>query len=88
MSASQHGVTRAWQKSMCPVPAGSRSFPARMGQAHLVCVTVGRTMAQVTPMDGDMSPPQMRPSARVEVTASVAGLSTAPTSKDVPWNTG
>lgn len=53
-AASQHGATHAWAEVYLPC-AGWVAFDptnGRMGEAHLVPVAVGRSIAQLSPIDG------------------------------------
>lgn len=53
-AGSQHGATHAWAEVYLPC-AGWVAFDptnGRMGEAHLVPVAVGRSIAQLSPVDG------------------------------------
>lgn len=53
-AGSQHGATHAWAEVYLPC-AGWVAFDptnGRMGEAHLVPVAVGRSIAQLSPIDG------------------------------------
>lgn len=83
-----HGTTHAWAEVNLPC-AGWVAFDptnGRMGEAHLVPVAVGRSIAQLSPVDGRYVGPAVTfLGMTVEVTVSTAG-STDHHAKDRPWN--
>lgn len=87
-SAGQHGATHAWAEVYLPC-AGWVAFDptnARMGEAHLVPVAVGRSIAQLSPVDGRyVGAADAFLGMTVEVTVSTTG-SADHNAKDRPWN--
>lgn len=74
-SSGQHGATHAWAEVYLPC-AGWVAFDptnGRMGEAHLVPVAVGRSIAQLCPVDGRyVGTADMFLGMAVEVTISTA----------------
>ena len=83
-----HGTTHAWAEVYLPC-AGWVAFDptnGRMGEAHLVPVAVGRSIAQLSPVDGRYVGAAVTfLGMTVEVTVSTAG-STDHHAKDRPWD--
>ncbi len=87
-SSGQHGATHAWAEVYLP-GAGWVAFDptnGRMGEAHLVPVAVGRSIAQLSPVDGRyVGAADTFLGMAVEVTVSTA-VSTDHYAKDQLWN--
>jgi transglutaminase-like putative cysteine protease len=85
---NQHGATHAWAEVYLP-GAGWVAFDptnGRMGEAHLVPVAVGRSIAQLSPVDGRYAgAADDFLGMTVEVTVSKTDHA-ALNSKDAPWN--
>ncbi|ODP38863.1 transglutaminase family protein [Sphingomonas turrisvirgatae] len=73
---NQHGATHAWAEVYLPC-AGWIAFDptnGRMGEAHLVPVAVGRSIAQLSPIDGRyIGPSDAFRAMTVEVTVTAVG---------------
>jgi transglutaminase-like putative cysteine protease len=85
---NQHGATHAWAEVYLP-GAGWVAFDptnGRMGEAHLVPVAVGRSIAQLSPVDGRYAgAADDFLGMTVEVTVSTTDHA-ALNPKDAPWN--
>lgn len=85
---SRHGATHAWAEVYLP-GAGWVAFDptnGRMGEAHLVPVAVGRSIAQLSPVDGRYAgAADDFLGMTVEVAVSTADHA-ALNAKDAPWN--
>jgi transglutaminase-like putative cysteine protease len=86
---NQHGATHAWAEVYLPC-AGWIAFDptnGRMGEAHLVPVAVGRSIGQLSPVDGRyIGAADAFLGMRVEVTVSAGGQSLEFEAEDRPWN--
>lgn len=86
---NQHGATHAWAEVFLPC-AGWVAFDptnGRMGEAHLVPVAVGRSIGQLSPVDGRyIGAADAFLGMTVEVTVSAAGQNLELSPKDGPWN--
>jgi len=86
-ASDQHGATHAWAEVYLPC-AGWIAFDptnGRMGEAHLVPVAVGRSIAQLSPVDGRyFGAADSFLGMTVEVTVSIANRAD-PNAKDGTW---
>lgn len=87
-SAGQHGATHAWAEVYLPCAGWVALDPTngRMGEAHLVPVAVGRSIAQLIPVAGEyVGTADAFLGMTVEVTVSTTGRPDL-NPEDRPWN--
>lgn len=87
--ADQHGATHAWAEVYLPC-AGWVAFDptnGRVGEAHLVPIAVGRSIGQLSPVDGRyVGAADAFIGMTVAVTVSAASQNLEFDEKDGPWN--
>lgn len=86
---NQHGATHAWAEVYLPCAGWIAFDPTnrRMGETHLVPVAVGRSIGQLSPVDGRyIGAADAFLGMTVEVTVSAASQNLEFDAKDAAWN--